>query len=110
MGEVGFLAAGEEGAEEVLAAERAADEVDCFGLEEGWGEVVGGEALLGGGVAEGAVFRAGGVAVPAAGGEAGGVPAEEGGCLPGGELRGDRGGEVRALVDYPADGFGERGW
>ena len=82
--------------------------MDCLGAEERRGEVRGVEALLWGGVAEGAVFGCG-VAVPAAGGQAGGVVAEEGRGLPGVDLGGDGGGEVGALVDYPADCLGGRG-
>ena len=105
---VGRLAAGEEVGDEGLTAGWGADQVDCLGAEERGGEVRGVEALLWGGVAEGAVFGCG-VAVPAAGGQAGGVVAEEGRGLPGVDLGGDGGGEVGALVDYPADCLGGRG-
>ena len=61
------------------------------------------EAEFGGCVVERAVLVVGGVvAVEAAGGEAGGVGAQEAGGLPGVDERGEVGGEVGAAVDYPA--------
>lgn len=81
-------------------------------MEEDGGveEVVVLEAEFGGCVVEGAMLGVGGVvAVEAAGGEAGGVGAEEAGGLPGVDEGCEVGGEVRALVDYPAYFFGVDG-
>ncbi len=93
-----------EGAEdrgsELGAAAGGADEVEGFGEEERGGEGGSIQAYFGGCVFEGAVLvRA--VVVPAAGGEARGVVADEAGSLPGLNLRGDRRGEVRTDVDHP---------
>lgn len=81
-----MAAEGEDVGDEADAAGGGADEVEGFGVEEDGGveEVVVLEAELGGRVVEGAVLGVGGVvAVEGAGGEAGGVGAEEAGGLPG---------------------------
>lgn len=91
--------------DEADAAGGGADEVEGFGVQEDGGveKVVMREAQLGGRVVEGAVLVVGGVvAVEAAGGETGGIGAEEARGLPGVDEGGLVGGEVRPTVDYPA--------
>ena len=104
------LAAGQDVGDEVPTAGRRADEVEDAGLEQGTRQVVGGETLFGGQVAEGAALGAVDVAVPAAGGETVRGGSDDGAGRPAVDQVGDGGGEVGPLIDDPSHGPAEWRW